>query len=136
TGALLQGRLQVAEGDVGGLEQNHQSGLQGLGPMHPGSLSKQYSVCGRAGCKCIDPTNPQPHGPYTKLTFAHKGRFTCRFVRAESVAEVTAMVRNYKKFRRIIAQLVDLAIQRAKLGPLCPGPQLNLLRCRLTEITC
>lgn len=93
--------------------------LMALGPMHPGSLSKQYSVCGRAGCKCIDPKHPQPHGPYTKLTFAHRGRFICRFVRAESVEEVTAMVQNYKTFRWIIDQLVDLAIQRAQLGPLC-----------------
>jgi len=38
--------------------------LQRLGPMRPGSLSRQYNVCGKAGCRCKDPQNPQRHGPY------------------------------------------------------------------------
>lgn len=92
--------------------------IMALGPIHPGSLSKQYSVCGRPGCKCIDPKNPRPHGPYTKLTFAHRGKITCRFVRADSVKQITTMVANFKKFRRMIDTWVNLAIQRAQLGPL------------------
>ncbi len=89
-----------------------------LGPLHPGSLSRQYHVCGKPGCKCTDPQNPQPHGPYTKLTYAHHGKFTCRFVRAESVQAVTTLVATFKAFRKITDNWIDLAIQRAQLGPL------------------
>lgn len=91
-----------------------------LGPLHPGSLSRQYHVCGKAGCKCIHPKKPQPHGPYTKLTYARHGKFTCRFVRAESVQAVTALVAAFKTFRKITDQSINLAVERAQLGPLGP----------------
>ncbi len=29
-----------------------------LGPMLPGSISKQYNVCGKAGCKCKNDKDP------------------------------------------------------------------------------
>ena len=88
-----------------------------LGPLHPGSLSRQYQVCGKLGCKCIDPQNPRPHGPYVKLTFVYHGKFTCRFVRAGSVQEVRALVAAFKTFRRLTDEWVALGIQRAQLGP-------------------
>jgi hypothetical protein len=98
------------------LHLKHQ--LLRLGPLHPGSLSRQYHVCGKPGCKCVAPHKPQPHGPYTKLTYVYHGKFTCRFVRAGSVQEVTALVAAFKKFRHLTDQWIDLAIQRAQLGPL------------------
>ncbi len=94
--------------------------LLGLGPLHPGSLSRQYQVCAKPGCKCCDPNKPRPHGPYTKLTYAHRGKFTCRFVRAGSVQEVTALVAAFKTFRQLTEEWVALSIQRAQLGPLQP----------------
>jgi len=107
--------------------------LLALGPLHPGSLSQQYQVCGKPGCKCSDPKKPQPHGPYAKLTYVHHGKFTCRFVRTESVQEVTALLAAFKTFRQLTDEWVALSIQRAQLGPLpadCPdftasatGPQ-------------
>jgi hypothetical protein len=92
--------------------------LLALGPLHPGSLSRQYQVCGKPGCKCCDPQKPRPHGPYTKLTYVHRGKFTCRFVRAEAAQEVTAMVATFKIFRQLTEEWVALSIQRAQLGPL------------------
>jgi len=92
--------------------------LLALGPLHPGSLSRQYQVCGKPGCKCRDPKKPSPHGPYTKLTYVYHGKFTCRFVRAESLAEVTALVTTFKTFRQLTDDWIALAIQRAQLGPL------------------
>ena len=88
-----------------------------LGPLHPGSLSRQYQVCGKLGCKCIDPQKPRPHGPYVKLTFVYHGKFTCRFVRAGSVPEVRALVAAFKTFRRLTDEWVALGIERAQLGP-------------------
>ena len=92
--------------------------LLALGPLHPGSLSQQYQVCGKPGCKCCDPQKPRPHGPYTKLTYVHRGKFTCRFVRAEAVQEVTALVATFKTFRQLTKEWVAWSIQRAQLGPL------------------
>jgi len=48
--------------------------LAELGPMHPGSLSEQYNVCGKPGCRCKDPKNPQKHGPYYQLSFTWRGK--------------------------------------------------------------
>jgi hypothetical protein len=89
-----------------------------LGPLHPGSLSRQYQVCGRPGCKCMDARKPRPHGPYTKLTYVFHGKFTCRFVRADSLQEVTHLVAAFKQFRQLTDAWIALAIQRAQLGPL------------------
>jgi hypothetical protein len=92
--------------------------LQALGPLHPGSLSRQAQVCGKPGCKCMDPHQPRPHGPYVKLTYAYHGKFVCRFVRAGAVKEVTALVAAFKRLRQLTDEWVALAIQRAQLGPL------------------
>jgi hypothetical protein len=91
--------------------------LLALGPLHPGSLSRQYQVCGKRGCKCCDPQKPRPHGPYAKLTYVHHGKFTCRFVRAGSVQEITALVAAFKTFRQLTEEWVALSIQRAQWGP-------------------
>ena len=40
-----------------------------LGSMLPGSISEQYNVCGKAGCKCKRVKNPVRHGPYFQLSF-------------------------------------------------------------------
>jgi hypothetical protein len=92
--------------------------LMQLGPLHPGSLSRQHHVCGKPGCKCMDRHKPRPHGPYSKLTYVYHGKFTCRFVRADSLEEVTALVAAYKTFRQLTDQWIALAIQRAQFGPL------------------
>lgn len=92
--------------------------LLALGPLHPGSLSRQYQVCAKPGCKCCNPKKPRPHGPYTKLTYVHRGKYTCRFVRAGSVQEVTALVAAFKTFRQLTEEWVALSIHRAQLGPL------------------
>jgi hypothetical protein len=89
-----------------------------IGPLHPGSLSLQHQACGKPGCKCMDPQNPRPHGPYSKLTYVYHGKFTCRFVRAGSLKEVTVLVAAFKTFRHLTDEWIALAIQRAQLGPL------------------
>ena len=46
-----------------------------LEEMRPGSLSKQYNVCGTPNCKCKDKEKPQKHGPYYQLSYTHKTHF-------------------------------------------------------------
>jgi hypothetical protein len=91
--------------------------LGALGPMHPGSLSRQYHVCGKPGCKC-QAIPPQRHGPYCKLNYVYHGKFTCRFVRTDRVREVTTLVAAFKTFRQLTDEWIALSIARAQLGPL------------------
>jgi hypothetical protein len=85
--------------------------LAELGPMHPGSLSEQYNVCGKSGCRCKDPKNPQKHGPYYQLSFTWRGKSRTRFVRAERLAGVREKVANYKRFRELTDEWVDLVVE-------------------------
>jgi len=84
-----------------------------LGPIHPGSISSQYNVCGTPSCRCHDPVNPKKHGPYNKLTYSHAGRSSCRFVRADRVDELEQRLDSYKTLRRLIARWIELAIEVA-----------------------
>jgi len=86
--------------------------LQALGPMHPGSVSRQYQVCGKPGCKCIDAENPRRHGPYHKLAYVHRGRPVCRFVRSECEADLAVRLAAYKTFRALVDRWVELSIQQ------------------------
>jgi Family of unknown function (DUF6788) len=85
--------------------------LAGLGPMHPGSLSEQYNVCGKVGCRCKDAKNPQKHGPYYQLSFTWRGKGRTRFVRAERLAEMREKLANYKRFRELTDEWVDLVVE-------------------------
>jgi hypothetical protein len=61
--------------------------LSALGPLRPGTLSQQYSVCGAAGCRCAgDP--PIKHGPYYQLSYTWHGKSRTRFVREAELAQV------------------------------------------------
>jgi hypothetical protein len=89
--------------------------LLALGPMRPGSLSQQYNVCGKPGCRCKDPHHPQRHGPYYQLSYVHRGKSTTQFIRRSFLPEVSIQLANYKKFRKLTEQWVDLALHAAKL---------------------
>ena len=103
--------LQKVEEEIARIQKK----LSALGPMHPGSISLQYQVCGKKGCKCQNPTEPQRHGPYCKLFYVHRGKKVCRFVRADCVNEVKARLRAYKTFRKLTDRWIELSIKRAQV---------------------
>ena len=88
--------------------------LADLGPMHPGSLGEQYNVCGTPGCQCKDPKKPRKHGPYHQLSYTWRGKSSTRFVRPERLAEMRRKVENYKRFRELVNEWVDLAVELEK----------------------
>jgi hypothetical protein len=88
--------------------------LQDQGPMRPGSLSRQYNVCGKAGCRCKDPKHPRRHGPYYQLNYVYRGKKTSQFIRKETLSQVQAQLANYKRFRRLTEQWIGLALDLAK----------------------
>lgn len=89
--------------------------LAALGEMRPGSLSKQYNVCGKPGCRCKDPQTPQRHGPYYQLSWVHAGKSTTQFIRRPFLAQVQAELATYKTFRKLTEEWVALALQAAKI---------------------
>ena len=88
--------------------------LAALGEMRPGSLSKQYNVCGKPNCRCKDPQNPQRHGPYYQLSWVHRGKSSTQFIRRPLLPQVRAQIANYNKFRRLTEQWVNLALRLAQ----------------------
>ena len=82
-----------------------------VGGLRPGSLSKQYNVCGTPGCRCKDPQKPRKHGPYYQLSYVWRGQSSSRFVRPEQLAATRRKVRNYKRFRKLVNEWVGLAVE-------------------------
>ena len=87
--------------------------LQKHGAMRPGSLSRQYNVCGKPGCVCKDPKRPRRHGPYYQLNYVYRAKKNSKFIPKELLGQVRAELANYKKFRRLIEQWIGLALQVA-----------------------
>ena len=78
--------------------------LQQIGSMRPGSLNKQFTVCGRPGCRCQDPDKPKRHGPYFQLSYVHHGKSTTQFIQKQLVPGVSRQLKNYKTFRALTAE--------------------------------
>lgn len=89
--------------------------LVAMGEMRPGSLSKQYNVCGNPTCRCKDPTNPKKHGPYYQVSYTHKGKSTTQFVKRSTVTETKKQLKNYQTFKKLIDEWVDLSVEIARL---------------------
>src|SRR5256885_6774052 len=88
--------------------------LMALGPLHPGSLSRQFNVCCKPGCRCKARPRPRRHGPYYKVSYVFRGRFTSRFVPRQEVKTVRAELANYKRLRKLTEAWVGLALRLAK----------------------
>jgi len=85
-----------------------------IGDLRPGSLSKQYNVCGTPGCKC-KATPPQKHGPYYQLSFSRKGKSSTRFVKKDDVPAVKKQLQNYKRLKKLVDRWIDLAADLSTL---------------------
>lgn len=88
--------------------------LATLGEMRPGSLSKQYNVCGKANCRCKDPEHPQRHGPYYQLSWIHRGKSSTQFIRRPLLPQVRAQIATYNQFRKLTEEWVNLALRLAQ----------------------
>lgn len=104
-------KLQQIESKIEQIKEK----LAAIDEMRPGSLSRQYNVCGVKGCRCKDPKAPKKHGPYTQLSYVHQGRSTTRFIRSHQVREVRDQLAAYKRFRKLVDEWVHLAIEHAQL---------------------
>jgi hypothetical protein len=85
-----------------------------LGRFRPGSLSKQYNVCGKADCRCKE-TPPRKHGPYYQLSFTRRGKSTTRFVRRGYVTGIKEELRNYKRLQKMMDKWIELEIRLSEM---------------------
>ena len=104
-------RIQAIEQRI----ENLKAQLALLGPLRPGSLSRQYHICRKTGCRCQDPHKPRRHGPYYHLDYVHQGKKTTRFIRAEQLPDVRRQLANFKKLRRWVDQWVTLSLKRVEI---------------------
>jgi len=104
-------RIQAIEQKIESLKTR----LGALGPLRPGSLSRQYHVCRKPGCRCQDPRHPQRHGPYYHLDYVHHGKKTTRFIRAAQMPDVRRQLTNFKKLRRWVDQWITLSLKKAEI---------------------
>ena len=89
--------------------------INAIGELRPGSLSKQYNVCGKQSCRCKDPKNPQKHGPYYQISYSRKGKSSSAFVKPEFLPEAKTQLSNYKKLMELVTTWVDLGLEHSKI---------------------
>jgi hypothetical protein len=78
--------------------------LSRLGPMRPGSLTRQYK----------DRKNKT--GAYWQISYTRQMKSRTEYVREEWVPELRRQIANHKRFKNLIDQWVDLDIERSKLA--------------------
>ena len=88
--------------------------LLDLGPLHPGSLSQQYNVCGSPGCQC-KASPPIKHGPYYQISFTRHGKSSSQFVREEDLKDVQQQLENYRRLRELVDEWITLSAQLSTL---------------------
>ena len=91
-----------------------QAEIATLGEMRPGTLSEQYNVCGKQGCRCKDKENPRKHGPYHQLSYAWNGRSTSEFVKIADLEEVRRQLADYRRFMALRDEWAGISIELAK----------------------
>ena len=80
--------------------------LSAIGDMRPGSLSTQYNVCGKAGCRC-KATPPIKHGPYYQVSYTRKGKSSSKFVKKEDLPVVRKQLKNYERMKSLMERWIQ-----------------------------
>lgn len=77
--------------------------LIALGPLRPGSLTRQYK-------------DPQARsGPYYQLSYTRDMKSRTDYIPRDWVPEVRRLIRNYKRFKALTTEWVDLSIEQSRL---------------------
>ena len=88
--------------------------MDSLGDIRPGSLSRQYNVCGSPNCRCKEDP-PKKHGPYYQLSFTRKGRSSSKFIKKQHLQAVRKQLKNYARLRTLLNRWIELGTQLSEL---------------------
>src|ERR1041385_4172870 len=104
---MSQKRIQQIEFRL----QQIKRALLEIGPMRPGSLTRQYK-------------DPQHHvGAYWQISYTRRMKSHTEYVRKEWVKEGRRQIATHKRFKRLIDEWLDLSIEhslRAKIAETTP----------------
>ena len=96
---MSQKRIQQIERRIDRIKRT----LQEIGPMRPGSLTRQYK-------------DPQHHtGAYWQISYTRQMKSRTEYVRQECVQELRRRIATHKRFKRLIDQWIDLSIEHSRL---------------------
>lgn len=82
--------------------------------LRPGSLSRQFTVCGSAGCRC-KASPPLKHGPYYHLSYTRNGKGGTRSIPTAHLPAVRAALKDYARLKRLVDRWIDLATELSDL---------------------
>lgn len=89
-----------------------------LGDFQPGSITSATRRCGKAGCHCAKPNDPG-HGPHFQLTQKIDGKtVTQNLPSAAAIRKAESEIAQYRKFRALTDELIDLNRKICHLRPL------------------
>lgn len=80
-----------------------QARLAAIDAMRPGSLSRQYK----------DPENQT--GAYYQLSYTRDMKSRTEYVAREALPEVRRQIENYKRFKALTTEWVDLGLEHSRL---------------------
>lgn len=106
----MRQRIRAIDAQISRIKQE----LAELTDLRPGSLTRQYNVCGSPGCRCKG-NPPLRHGPYYHLSFTRKGKGGTRLVKKEELSSIRAALGNYARLRRLVDRWIDLATELSDL---------------------
>lgn len=82
-----------------------------LKPFLPGTLTKQYRICGKPNCRCMDKKAPKKH-PAFQLSYMLENKRSSIYISKSEVGQAAEMTEAYRKLRKIIT---DIAFETVKL---------------------
>src|ERR1035441_99042 len=80
-----------------------QKALLKIGPMLPGSLSRQYK------------DTQHQAGAYWQISYTRRMKSRTENVRREWVKEIRRQTATHKRFKRLVDQWIDLSIEHSRL---------------------
>jgi hypothetical protein len=88
--------------------------LAEIGLISSGSVTRRYTRCGTAGCRChADP--PQPHGPYYQWTTKVDGKTVTRRLTDQEAKLYQEWIANDRQLRGVIQQMRQVAAKARAL---------------------
>lgn len=92
-------QLEKTEAQIANVKQE----LQSLGPMRPGSISKQYRL------------PKEKERPFYQISYTHRMRSRSEYVRPENLAALKRETANFKRFKKLVDRWVDLSLKASQL---------------------
>jgi hypothetical protein len=77
--------------------------LLALGPMRPGSISRQYR----------QPKEKQR--PFYQISYTYRMRSRSEYVRPENLPTLTRETANFKRFKKLVDRCIDLSLKASQL---------------------